>query len=316
MNKLQLCVLAATACVISQPSALGQDAPADDAAPETIAPPAASDTSFTLEVFGQYLGEGDVEGPAGDVDITRLGGSLGFRHSLSDSTVLIGSVLHEWSDYDFDRAGTLFPGASNAESPFDDLHETALTLGISTRLDNRWSLFARGIIGAGYENGADFDDSIVGGGFGGFGYKFSDEFSLSLGLGVLTRLEDDELIVPLIGFRWQIQDDLRLESEGLAANLIWETNDDLELRAFGRYTSRSYRMDDSNDYLPGGAFSDDRFIVGAGADWAVADQITLSIEVGASVWQEYEFFNSSGDKISTRETDPQLMVRAGFEYRF
>ncbi len=75
-------------------------------------------------------------------------------------------------------------------------------------------------------------------------------------------------------------------------------------------------MDDDNPSLPEGAFSDNRIVIGAAADWQVAERFTLKLEAGASVWQEYKFFNSSGDELSTRETDPQLMLRAGFEFRF
>lgn len=291
----------------------GQDAQASEAG---FTPPSPPSTTFSLEVLGQFLDGADVEGTAGDVEIARAGAVLRFQHSLSETLTLSGSLRHEWSDYDFEQASGLFAGASNAESPFDSVNESGLVLGLSSQIDEQWSLFASGIVGAGYEAGADFGDSVFGGGFAGFGYRFTDQFSLTLGVGVLSRLEDDALVIPLIGFRWQINEELRLESEGISTRLVWEAAEDLELNAFGRFSSRDYRMDDSNAYLPGGAFSDNRIVVGAGASWRIAEQLSLKLEAGASVWQEYKFFNASGNEVSARETDPQLMVRAGFEFRF
>lgn len=314
MTNRPLITLIASGAIASTGSvATGQDAQASEAG---ITPPPTPSTSLAFETLGMYLDGADVDGSTGDVDIARLGATLRFRHSLSEALTLTGSFRHEWSDYDFEQAAGLFTGASNAETPFDAVSESGITLGLTAQLDDQWSLFANGVIGAGYESGADFGDSIFGGGFGGFGYRFTDDFSMTLGVGALTRLEDDALVIPLIGFRWQIQDDLRLESEGISTRLVWEANDDLELSAFGRYSSRDYRMDDDNPYLPEGAFSDNRIVIGAAADWQVAERFTLKLEAGASVWQEYKFFNSSGDELSTRETDPQLMLRAGFEFRF
>lgn len=312
-NRILISLLALAASGFFAWTVSGQETQENDA---EIAPPPPARTTFSFEGLGQFLDGADVDGTAGDVDITRLGATLGFRHSLSDSTMLTGSLRHEWSDYDFEQASGLFAGASNAESPFDSLHESGLTVGLSAQLDEQWSLFANGIVGAGYEVGADFGDSIVGGGFAGFGYRFTDNFSLTLGVGALTRLEDDALVIPLVGFRWQINDDLRLESEGISTRLVWDANDGLELSAFGRYSSRAYRMDDGNAYLPGGSFSDNRIVVGAGASWQVGEQLRLKLEAGASVWQEYRFFNESGNELSTRESDPQLMIQAGLEFRF
>jgi hypothetical protein len=309
--------IAATLWLSAAPVALGQSGD-DPASPIQEAGESAPDrqTSFSVEGIGAYHGAADVEGSAGDVSVFRAGAILGFRHAASDRLTVFGDFAQEWSDYDFENAAGLFAGASDAESPFDSLHESVLSLGFSYAIDDSWSVFGRGIVGAGYESGADFGDSIYAGGFAGFGYRFSDQLSLSFGAGALSRLEDDALVIPIVGVQWQINDDWRLETEGLGARLGWTVCDQFELHGFARYSSRDYRIDEANAYLPGGAFIDNRVLVGAGADWRPAEGITLTLEAGASVWQEFRFFNSAGDEISDRETDPQLMIRAGFEILF
>ncbi len=193
MTNRPLITLIASGAIASTGSvATGQDAQASEAG---ITPPPTPSTSLAFETLGMYLDGADVDGSTGDVDIARLGATLRFRHSLSEALTLTGSFRHEWSDYDFEQAAGLFTGASNAETPFDAVSESGITLGLTAQLDDQWSLFANGVIGAGYESGADFGDSIFGGGFGGFGYRFTDDFSMTLGVGALTRLEDDALSV-------------------------------------------------------------------------------------------------------------------------
>lgn len=273
-------------------------------------------TVFSLNGSATYLGEADVDDDSGEVSVFRAGGRLGFRHSASKQLTVVGAIAEEWSDYDFENAANLFPGSTSAESPFDSLHETVFTLGFDYRIDESWAVFGGGIAGFGYESGADFGDSFYAGGRAGFRYRYSDSLSLGFGAGLVTRLEDDALVVPILTVQWQIDEDWRLESDGLGAKLAWSASDDLKLHAFARYSSRDYRLDDSNSYLPGGAFSDSRFLLGAGATWSPAERFTISIEAGTSVLQTFKFYNGAGNEISERDSDPQLMLRAGLEFRF
>lgn len=273
-------------------------------------------TTFAVRLFGQYFTSSDVDDTSGEVDIVRAGAELSFRHSASERLAITGSFRHEGSDYDFHDAAGLFPGSTDAESPFDTVHESRIALGAAYQMDEAWSLFATGFFGGGYESGADMGDGLFGGAFGGFGYTFSEAFTLQLGLGVRTQIEDDALVLPLIGFRWQINDSLRLESEGIAARLLWQTCDQLELGLFARYSTRDYRTDEDNAFLPDGVFRDDRVVIGASANWSPDPAFSFRFEAGASVWQEFTFINSSGDELNSTETDPQLLLAGRLEFRF
>lgn len=306
-----------TALTVLTPSLFAQPE-TDDASPVQEAGTSESRraTAFTLSGSATYLSEGDVDQNSGEVSVFRAGAQLGFRHSASEKLTIVGSIAEEWSDYDFTGAANLFPGSTSAESPFDAMHETVLTLGFDYRIDETWAAFGGGIAGLGYESGADLGDSLYGGARAGFRYRYSDSLSLGFGAGLITRLEKDPLVLPLLTVRWQIDEDWRLESNGLAATLAWAASDDLELHGFVRFSSRDYRLDDDNSYLPGGAFIDNRFLLGAGATWAPAENFTLSIEAGTSVLQSFKFYDSAGNEISERDTDPQLMLRARIEFRF
>jgi hypothetical protein len=283
---------------------------------DTPLQPQQSQTSLAVQLFGEYLSAADVDDTAGDVEVMRAGVRLSLRHVVSPQLAYTATLRHETSDYDFSRAAGLFPGSTDAQSPFDEVHETRASLGFVYGIDERWSLFGTGFVGAGYESGANIEDGLFGGAFGGFGYAFSEEFSLQLGVGVRTRQDDDALVIPLIGFIWKISDDLRLESEGIATRLIWQTTDDLELGLFARYTTRDYRTDKSNDFLPDGVFRDDRVIIGARADWTPNPGFVLTLEAGGSIWQRFSFYDENDDRINRTDTDPQFLIGAAFEVRF
>ncbi|MFG0294002.1 MAG: DUF6268 family outer membrane beta-barrel protein [Phycisphaerales bacterium JB050] len=273
-------------------------------------------TVFTLSGSATYLGEADVDDDSGEVSVFRAGGRLGFRHSASQQLTVVGSISEEWSDYDFENAANLFPGSTSTESPFGSLHETVFTLGFDYRIDESWAAFGGGIAGFGYESGADFGDSFYAGGRAGFRYRYNDALSLGFGAGVISRLEEDTLIIPILTVQWQIDEDWRLESDGLGAKLTWSASEDLKLHGFARYSSRAYRTDENNSFLPGGAFVDSRFLLGAGATWSPAERFTISLEAGTSILQTFKFYNDSGNEISERDSDPQLMLRAGIEFRY
>jgi len=284
--------------------------------PDAPLQPQQSQTSFAVQLFGEYLSAADVDDTSGDVEVVRVGVRLSLRHVVNPQLAYTATLRHETSDYDFSRAAGLFPGSNDTQSPFDRVHETRASFGFIYGIDDAWSLFGTGFIGAGYETGARIEDAMFGGAFGGFGYAFSDTFSLQLGIGVRTRQDDDALVIPLIGFIWKIGDDLRLESEGIASRLIWQTTEDLELSLFARYTTRDYRTDRSNEFLPDGVFRDDRVVIGARADWTPNPGFVLTIEAGASIWQRFTFYDQNDDRINRTETDPQLLIGASFEVRF
>jgi len=301
------------AVLLSPAAASAQEQPGES---ELVNVSASGDTTFAVRLFGQYFVASDVDDTAGEVDITRAGAGLSFRRTVNDRLALTGSFRHEGSDYDFRDAAGLFPGSTDPESPFDNVHESRLSLGVAYQVDEAWSLFATGFVGSGYESGADLGDGLFGGVLAGFGYTFSEAFTLRLGVGVRTRIEDDALVLPLIGFRWQINESLRLESEGIALRLLWQTCDELELGLFARYSTRDYRTDEDNTFLPDGVFRDDRVTIGGSASWSPSPAFTLRLEAGASVWQEFTFLNSSGDELNSTETDPQFMVAGRLEFRF
>ncbi|MFU8828599.1 MAG: hypothetical protein ACNA8P_04095 [Phycisphaerales bacterium] len=273
-------------------------------------------TFYGVDLFGQYLSRSDVDDTSGGVSVVRAGADFSMRHAVSSKFQLLGHLRHEISDYDFNRPGGLFPGAVDTQDPFDEVHETRASLGFLYALDEQWSLFGTGVLRAGFEGGARFEDSLTGGGFGGFGYAFTEEFSMQFGLGVLTRLEDDPLVIPIVGFRWQITDTLRAESEGIAGRLSWAATDDFTLSAFARYSTRDYRLDRSNDFLPGGVLRDDRLVLGAGATWTPSPAVQVSAEVGASVWQRFRFYDEAGNELNDPNTDPQFLIGGRVEFRF
>ena len=53
------------------------------------------------------------------------------------------------------------------------------------------------------EDDASLSDSFTGGGIVGVSYRSSETFSIGVGLGVLSQIDDDAAIFPFITLNWQ-----------------------------------------------------------------------------------------------------------------
>lgn len=294
---------------------IAQTASADDALqlPEQSEPRA---TTFQFDAFGEYFLRADVDDTGSDVSVGRVGGEVSMRHRASDSLVVLAGLRLEVAEYDFGDPAGLYPGAPTSGDPLGELYEARFTLGFQYMVDKDWSVIGTGFARSSHEGGARFEDSITGGGILGFGYNFTERFTLQLGVGVLTRLEDSTTLIPLIGVRWQITDDLLLASEALGLRLTWTAHEDVSINAFAKYSSRDYRLDRDNATLSGGVLRDDRLLLGLGGNWRPAPAISLGVEAGASLWQRFRFYDDSGTELSDPNTDPQFFMGASFVWRF
>ncbi len=228
-----------------------------------------------------------------------------FIRPLSPGSMVMASVGYNRTQYDF-----------KSDALWDDMESISSLLMYERGLNDRWSLLTIGFIQSAYENGADFGDSISWGlGVGGK-YKRSDTLNYLFGIGYFSRLEDDALIIPLIGIEWQINDRLALNSM-LGMELVYDiTGDHRNMLSAGLdYNLTDFRLKkDSADET-------DRAIrpEGVGIYLGYTRQLSESLQfnVKATAVSEGKFeTRENGHKISTVKTDAGVVGSVGFSYRF
>src|SRR5206468_639149 len=151
------------------------------------------------------------------------------------------------------------------QEPFSTVYSLRVLPGIAYSLNNDWTILGGGIVELAGEGGVG--DAVTFGGYGGASYKFSDDFSLTFGAIIKTRLEDDTFIAPLIGLRWKIDEKLTIESEGLGIRASAKIDEQFSASVFGRYEVRDYRLEDDGS-IPGGVVQDTRLPLGVSLTWS------------------------------------------------
>jgi hypothetical protein len=316
------------AAAISAP-ALGQTPEAKQAAAEapvaTQPSPAAGgeggagagngEWKLSFSPRGEYAFSADLRSSGSRVSVGRAGLSLDASGPLGDRAKLLLNADVEASFYRFKDVAAPLPFTGSAPEPLRDAYTIRLRPGVSYRVDETWSVLGGAIVEFAGEGGADVGKSVTFGGYGGATYRASADLSLTLGVIVKSRLEDDALIVPLLGVRWAIDERWTLATEGLGARLSAKMSEEVTVSVFGRYEIRDFRLDD-DAALPKGIVQDTRLPTGVGIEWTPTPRLSVGVSGGVVVGQKYKFLNENGDELAGDRTKVAPFVGIRGEWRF
>jgi len=217
----------------------------------------------------------------------------GTRLPLSDVLTLTIGAEVEWSRYDFGRFDSV---AAGLESPGDDFLTAQLGFFGAYELDETWALALGGSVSWGGDLDAGFSDGVGGMGLLGVKYSFTPEFSLTPGVLVLSRLEDDAFFVPVLGVDWQMAEAWRLRSIGPGAELTWQAGDDWGVFLRGLYRPREFRLA-SDASVGSGVLRDRGFPISLGLEWKPNARVTGTIFGGAVVGGSLRLKDDGGDDV-------------------
>jgi hypothetical protein len=268
-------------------------APAEAAAPTR--PPGF--VAFAPGYLHQF--EADLDGPNGSFSADRWRLDAGTRIPFSDAlTVSIGAET-EWSRYDF--AGPRGAGVGLVDDS-DDLFVAQLGALAFYDLNDTWQVVAGGTISWGGDFDASFSDGLGGSGLLGVTYRFSPKFSLTPGVLALARLEDDALVVPVLGLDWEIADDWRLRSIGPGAELTWQAADEWGFFLRGLYRPRDFRLAEDAT-VPSGVLRERAFPVSLGIEWKPSERVTATVFGGAILGGQLRLTEEDGGEVLEENFD-------------
>ena len=229
---------------------------------------------------------------------------LGTRIPFSEALSLSIGAESEWSVYDFD--GPLAAATGLGEDAEDLFVGQLGVLGMYD-LNDTWQVMLGGTISWGGDFEADFGDGLGGSGLLGVTYRFSPRFSLSPGVLALARLEDDALVVPVLGIDWQMSDAWHLRSIGPGAELTWRANDEWSLFLRGLYRPRDFRLA-PNATVPSGVLRERAFPVTLGAEWSPTSRVTATVFGGVVLGGSLRLAEDGGDQVFKEDTDVSPIV--------
>lgn len=275
-------------------------------------------SGWSLFARGGYLHqlEADID-DGGSFRVNRFSIQTGPAFRTEKSTGISLSVGYGFDGYEFSSTSGF-----GGRRPWDDIHSIRLSIPVSWKMSQKWSGFISPIVRSTGGKEANFSDTITGGGFAGFSYRFSDRLTLGPGIGIMTKLEDSTQFIPVLVINWKITDTLNLNTgRGIGAtlgpglSLDWRPSRTWIFSFGGRYESLRFRLDENGD-VPNGIGVDRAFPLFAGVGYSFTPLIRMSLISGVDVGGELGLEDENGQSLTEVDHDPVGFVGFAFSARF
>lgn len=250
---------------------------------------------------------------SGDFDLARFELGVSYNTSLRDDLRLRVGFSTQQSFYEFSDVTTVVPGT---DDPWDHLQAYRLGGVLFWRANETWSWFGGMEVRSAFESGADFEDTLELRGTGGAEYRVSESLQFTFGIAAGTRIEDDPLVIPILGIDWRIDEKTRLASRDLGLILSHEIAQDWSLGLFGNFEWRDWRLDDSRSTIPGGVAREKRIVVGVEARYRPSNRFEFALEGGVVAWQKLKALDDDGRKVGDQDFEPAPYIGASVVFRF
>lgn len=284
-------------------------APDDTQSDDAQGPLGPWEISFRTGAF--YSFDSDIDN-GGEFSLFRANAIAGVRYNVRPGFFIDAGVGYEFDGYNF--SGSTGFGGSN---PWGDIHSARFRANATFFFTENWGVFGGPVVTWSGENGADFDGGFTYGGLFGGAYRLNEDFSIAVGMGVFTQLEDTPAFFPVIVFNWHITDAWTLRSGnfdlgssgGAGIELGYEFFEEFEVAIGAQYQTRRFRLD-GQGVAPDGVGQDRvvplyaRFTYKP--DWHA--DVKASLVAGATVFGELQLVNGQGNKIAEQDYDPSPFI--------
>jgi hypothetical protein len=253
----------------------------------------------------------------GSFSVNRLFIQGGPSYTTEGKTSISLAVGYGLDAYDFSGDAGL-----GGRQPWEDIQTLRFSIPLRWRASEKWTGFAAPTLRFTGENGADYSDSMVGGGFAGFSYRVSDRLSIGPGIGVLTQLEDSTTVIPILVINWKMTDTLSLNTgQGIGATLgpgltiDWQPSSTWTFSIGGRYEHLRFRLADDGT-VPNGIGDDRSFPIFGGVQYSFSPKVRISAVAGVEVGGKLRLEDESGNNIIEENHDAAGFLGVAFSARF
>jgi hypothetical protein len=286
--------------------------------PGKNAPQEKPDTKWSTFIRGGYVYQfdTDMDNSNGSFTTDRFFVQPGITYSPDYTRSYSLAFGYGYDGYDFTGENGF-----GALRPWDDIHSFRLSAPIRFTKGQSWSFFIVPTIRVTGESGADLNDSLTGGGFAGFAYKFNEHLTIGPGIGIVTQIEDDTSIFPVLIINWKITDTLSLETgRGLGATLgpgitlNWQMTEQWHLALGGRYEKLRFRLDDKAE-TPNGIGQDTSFPVFGGVTYNINSSARVSLIGGFETSGELQLEDHDGNVLKQQDYESAAFLGFSFYFR-
>ncbi len=272
-------------------------------------------------IFSEYVSTSSLGGNGAEAGFYQVGlqAQVPFPiHGPLSGSLGLGA---ENRGYDFRNLDSLHPGI---QSPLNQVVATRVAPGLSYRIDDAWRLFAGASWLTSGGVGTSIRSATMWGGAAGVIYQWTPEFRLAVGVTGAQRLGEAFLVVPLLGFNWQINPDWNLVGGNVAdaingptlgVQLGRQLTERWSVFGLGGFVDTFTRFAPDST-IPDGSLRNRAASVQVGTECRLDDTFTVRLSAGARIFQQYTFRNASGSQLASAGADTSavvaLSVRAAF----
>lgn len=290
-----------------------------DVAESDLEPATDDEIHFTFGGGFTHRFETDIDS-GGEFSVDTLSAGLDVAAQLSRETSLTVRTNIGVAAYDFG-------GIPAAIEPWDDVHTLAFGAVLAHEMNDEWSVFGGPVFQFSRESGADWGDAFTAGGVGGLTWRANDDLLIGAGAGIMSQIEDDVRIFPIIIVEWQLTQKWRVSSRGPSGGrtsvefagieLIWQASDAWEFALGGGSSFSRFRLDDDGDGLaPDGVGQDEYMPVWLRASWHPSARCSIDAIAGFAFGGELSLDDESGDGIASTDYDQAPFIGLFGSIRF
>jgi len=260
--------------------------------------------------------EVDVDNSTAKIERDSVQVNLGHRFDLGDGVFLVANLAYHGSYYDFSR------GNDRSQLLWEDIHQGTLGLGVGWTVGEKWTLVLLGLGRTAGESGADFGDTLTGGGGLAVDYKWSEDLSIGATFGVVSQLEDSVGFVPLPTVDWRFADGWRFHlgrigmvHPGVGPEISYRS-ENWEFALGGSLQKRRYRLDSRAGPTNEGIGQEISFPIFARASFAPNQNMSFGLMAGVALAGEIRSGADGGSKVFKNDYDPAPFVGVRANFRF
>jgi hypothetical protein len=247
-----------------------------------------------------YQGDADLD-DGGSVQVNRYDFGAFSRFQITDQLRLSNSYFFGVGDYDFHRL-----------NPWETILSLRLVSRLTYMFTERWGITGGGIFMFSPETLASWGKSFSGGGLVAGEYQHSENLSVSLGVGVISQIEDDAAITPSVGLRWtpgrwavRVGGVPASGGSAAAAEVSYRIIDPIELGLGAVYQQRRFRLDRAD-----GVGEDNSLPVRVRLAWHIDPSLSLNLLAGVAVAGEVRVEDRDGRRVGRDDYDPAPYIGA------
>ena len=266
--------------------------------------PALPQLTYLGEAGATYQGEADIDG-GGRLQVGRFDIGAASRTDFLEKFRWSNTFSFAANEYDFDGGGF------STGTPWETILQMRLGTKLRYGLNEQWGIFGGGVFIFSPETEADWGQSFTGGGMVGADYRPSKNFFVSLGVAVISQIENDPRVTPIVGLNWLPYEQWTVRvgavpaSGGAAATaeVAYRIVRPVELGLGAVYNQRRFRLDGSG-VARDGVGEDTSLPVRVRVGWNINQNISLQFLGGVALGGQLELDNSNGNRLRRQDYDP------------